>query len=273
MDVSRACETRRSALVRGIHNGAKNMTKTALITGASGGIGRAFAVALANKGWTVTAAARTQDKLSALVRELGEGHEYLAVDLASTAGQDAVIDRLRQKHFDLLINNAGAGVLGEFHEVPVERTLAMMHLNLDAVVRLAHAYLAGARAGDALINLSSTLAFVPMARSGVYCASKSFVTAFSESLWYEQKPRGVYVMGLCPGPTRSDFQTNAGGREEDLPQNMFQTAEVVVERALTALRRRSQPTVFTAAHNTLFSAFGRLVPRKLLANIAGKMSA
>ena len=249
------------------------MTKTALITGASGGIGRAFAVALAREGWTITAVARTEAKLSALVRELGEEHDYLVADLSSSAGQDAVIARLREQRFDLLINNAGVGTLGDFHEVPVERTLSMMHLNLDAVVRLAHAYLAGARAGDALMNVSSTLAFVPMARSGIYCATKAFVTSFSESLWYEQKPRGVYVMGLCPGPTHSDFQTNAGGREEDLPQNMFQTAEVVVERALAALRRRSKPTIFTASRNTLFSVFGRIVPRKVLANVAGKMSA
>jgi short-subunit dehydrogenase len=141
-------------------------------------------------------------------------------------------------------------------------------------VRLSHAFLAQAQRGDALINVSSTLAFLPMATFAAYSATKAFVTAFSEALWYEQKERGVYVMGLCPGLTSSDFQVNAGGRVEDLPRNLIETPEQVVATALRSLRERKDPTVISGAKNAIFAQLmTRLMPRKTAVNIMGAQAA
>lgn len=247
------------------------MSKSALVTGASEGIGRAFAVRLAKEGYQVTAVARSEAKLKALVGELGSAHKYAVADLSETSGQDRCVQLLQKESFQLLVNNAGVGTVGAFTDVPVERQLAMFHLNCEAVVKLSHAFLAGAKPQDALINVSSTLAFTPMAGLGLYCATKSFVTAFSETLWFEQKKRGVYVMNLCPGITETNFQVAAGGRKEDLPKNMAETPEQVVETAMRALAARDKPTVISGGKNAAFAAMSRIMPRKALVTALGKM--
>ena len=246
--------------------------KRAMITGASDGLGREFARALAKKGYEIVGVARSEEKLRALIDELGPGHRYRTADLSTPEGQKQIAEELDREHFDLLVNNAGVGAVGGFEAISLERTLAMMHLNCDAVVTLAHAFLRNARAGDAVINVSSGVAFLPMAGMSIYCATKAFVTSFSESLWYEQKDRGVYVMGLCPGITSTDFQVNAGGRTEDLPKNMSQTSTEVVEAALKALAERNGPTVASNTKNAVFTAFVRAMPRKAAANMVGKMN-
>jgi short-subunit dehydrogenase len=248
------------------------MKRKAMVTGASEGIGREFALALAKNGYEIVAAARNEQKLRSLVEELGQGHAYRVADLSTVDGQKRLSEELDREHFDLLVNNAGAGLLGAFQETSLDRTLAMMHLNCDAVVMLAHAFLRKAREGDALINVSSGVAFLPMANLSVYCATKAFVTSFSESLWYEQKRRGVFVMGLCPGITSTNFQINSGGRNEDLPKGMSQTATEVVEAALKALGERNAPTVATNMKNAFFTTFVRSMPRKAAATMMGKMS-
>ena len=243
--------------------------RKAMVTGASAGIGREFAKALAQRGYTIVGVARSEERLQALVDELGPEHGYRIADLATPEGQRRIADELQAEHFDLLVNDAGVGTVGAFDAVPVERTLRMMHLNCDAVVTLAHAFLRNARSGDALINVSSGLAFLPMAGLGVYSATKAFVTSFSESLWYEQKERGIYVMGLCPGITTTNFQANAGGRDEDLPKNMSQTPAEVVDVAMKALEDRKTPTVASNMRNAFFSAFVRAMPRKTAATMVG----
>jgi short-subunit dehydrogenase len=243
--------------------------RKAMVTGASAGIGRELARGLAQRGYTIVGVARSEERLQSLVDELGPEHGYRIADLATPEGQRRIADELQSEHFDLLVNDAGVGAVGPFDAVPVERTLRMMHLNCDAVVALAHAFLRNSRSGDALINVSSGLAFLPMAGLGVYSATKAFVTSFSESLWYEQKERGVYVMGLCPGITSTDFQVNAGGRNEDRPKNLVQTPAEVVEVALKALEDRRTPTVATNMRNAFFSAFVRAMPRKTAATMVG----
>lgn len=248
------------------------MTTRALVTGASEGIGRVFARALAGQGYQITAVARNEARLRSLVDELGPGHEVLAADLSDAAAQRRVADELGRGHYALLVNNAGVGLAGGFADMPLERTLTMMHLNCDALVCLAYAFLQHAEPGDALINVSSTLAFLPMATLGAYCGSKAFVTAFSESLWYEQKRRGVYVMGLCPGITATGFHANAGARE-DLPKRLTQTPEQVVAIALKALQHRRKPTIICGRQNALFAWLLRVLPRKaavsLMSRVAG----
>ncbi len=251
------------------------MTKRALVTGASDGIGRVFAQKLAKQGWSVTAVARTESRLQALVKELGEGHSYLVADLAVPAGQAKAAEAIGAQHFDLVVNNAGVGVLGKFADTALDRQLAMMRLNCEALVTLSHAYLKTAKSGDALINVSSCLAFLPMPGIGLYSATKAFVTSFSESLWWEQKARGVYVMGLCPGLTSTSFNKNAGGGEEIMGKKAgpTQTPEQVVDQALKALKARKSPTVISGLGNALFAGLTRFLPRRSTVNLLGSASA
>lgn len=245
--------------------------KKALVTGASEGIGNAFAKKLASEGYVITAVARNEQKLRELVSSLGTAHQFIVADLSTESGQKLITDELTKNHYDLLVNNAGVGVVGFFAETDIEKQISMMRLNCEAVVRLAHAFLKSAVQGDALINVSSTLAFTPMPSIGLYSATKSFVTAFSEILWFEQKKRGVFVMDLCPGITSTNFQTNAGGRIEDLPKNMAETPEQVVQNALKSLLNRTEPTVISGVKNKIFAGMSRVMPRKSLVSMMGKM--
>ena len=247
------------------------MAKRAMVTGASEGIGHELAKKLAKDGYSVTGVARSEAKLKDLVKELGTGHDLLVADLATEAGQDKVAKALKAQHFDLLVNNAGVGVQGEFVASSVDKQTAMVSLNCMAVVKLSHAFLSAAKSGDTLINVSSTLAFTPMPGMGLYCATKSFVTAFTECLWYENKARGVYVFGLHPGITTTNFQVNAGGRVEDLPKGLAQTTTEVADVTLGALRSRTQPTVISGVKNKIFAGMFRFMPRKSMVKMTGGM--
>ncbi|WP_331737863.1 SDR family NAD(P)-dependent oxidoreductase [Streptomyces sp. NBC_01276] len=251
--------------------------RAALVTGASSGIGRAFARELASAGWTVTAVARGEEGLRALIEELGPGHRYLVADLSTPEGQGLVTAELVRRPVELLVNNAATAHHGPFTGTGPQNALAAMRLGGDAVVVLAHAFLSGARRGDALVNVSSTLAHAPAPGLAVYSAGKAFVTAFSEALWYEQRPLGVHVMALCPGPTsterepepeaQSEPQPESGSesrRHQDAPAAMVLSARAVVRTALRALDRRTGPTVVPGRANALFVLATRLLPRRTL---------
>jgi uncharacterized protein len=248
------------------------MAKKALVTGASEGIGKVFAEKLSEGGYQVMLVARNEGKLKACVAELGNGAGFLVADLSTHEGQAKVVAEIQSSNYDLLVNNAGVGTVGKFTDVSIDKQLAMLRLNCEALVSLSYAFLKKAKKNDALINVSSTLAFLPMPTLGLYSATKAFVTSFTESLWFEQKERGVFVMDLCPGVTSTRFQTNAGGKMEDLPKGMSQTPEVVVDVALAALRSRSRPTVISGSKNRVFAALTRFMPRKTTVNIMGKMT-
>lgn len=248
------------------------MKKKALVTGASGGIGRAFAQRLAKEGYLVTAVARTETQLQSLMKELGEGHSFLVADLSTAEGIGKVSSHLTSQHHDLLVNNAGVGTAGTFTGVAWERQAAMLRLNIEALTALSYAFIKTSKAGDALINVSSTLAFLPMPSLGLYSATKAFVTSFTESLWFEQKNRGVYAMGLCPGITDTSFHSNAGGDGGELPKHLVQTPEQVVEVAMRALAARKQPTVISGAKNAAMATMARMMPRRSTVSMMGKMS-
>ncbi|MGW3278407.1 MULTISPECIES: SDR family NAD(P)-dependent oxidoreductase [Nocardia] len=229
----------------------------ALVTGASAGIGRAFAVALATQGYSVTGVARGAEGLETLMTELGNGHDYLAADLATTEGLAATAALLRHGGYTLLVNNAGTATHGDFAELPLESALTTIEVNCRAVVVLAHAFLGAAAPGSALVNVSSTLGEIPKPGIGVYSASKAFVTAFSETLWHEQKSRAVHVLALCPGVTRTASQT-----ADDVPPWLVQSPREVVDRARKALSGKAGPVVATSRTNQLFTAALRLIPRR-----------
>jgi short-subunit dehydrogenase len=236
----------------------------ALVTGASAGIGRAFATALASAGYAVTAVARREDRLAELMAELGPGHDYLVADLATTAGVHTTANLLAGTRHTLLVNNAGAATHGDFAATPVDASLAVLDLNCRAVVTLSHAFLARAETGGALVNVSSTLGATPKPGLSVYSATKAFVTAFSETLWHEQKARGVHVMALCPGVTVTESQP-----ADDVPSWLVQSPDEVVARALAALAGRRGPTVASSRRNALLTTATRLLPRKAVVSLLG----
>ncbi len=190
----------------------------ALVTGASEGLGRAFAKRLAGDGYQVVAVARNEARLQNLIGELGDGgHSILTADLCETAGVAEVAEALNSKHFDLLVNNAGLGRYGDFATSDELHSQQMIRLNCEALVALSHAFLENARQGDALVNVSGLLGLLPVPGMSVYAGTKEFILSFSQALWHEQKERGVYVMALVPGPIATDFKSRSGGAADKGP--------------------------------------------------------
>lgn len=242
----------------------------ALITGASEGIGRSFAKRLNLKGYAITAVARNETRLRELMTDLeGSSNSFIVSDLGTEGGQQKIVELLLSEKFDLLINNAGGAIYGEFTELTDVQMDEMMTLNCESLLRLSMAFLRSAKKGAALINVSSGASFLPMPISSVYTGTKAFVTAFTEALWYEERKKNVYVMALCPGVTRTKFHTRAGGKAEQVPTWLSQTPDQVVEIALKQLARRKKPLVVCGPQKWLILA-SRLLPRKVVVLLAGK---
>lgn len=244
--------------------------KHALVTGASEGIGRSFAMQLAAEGYTITAVARNLERLKELTNELGSGsHSYVVADLSSNSGVAQIKETLEQKKFSLLVNNAGLAFYGAFRQMDINKLNHMMRVNCDCVLQLSHAFLRAAQSGDALINVSSIASTLPMPITSLYAASKAFVTSLSQNLWYEERKRGVYVMALCPGVTKTSFNRRAGGDDKDIPLLlMTQTPDQVVRVALRALKKRSQPIVSSGAQK-YFVWLSRIISRKWVTLMSG----
>ncbi|MBI5138285.1 MAG: SDR family NAD(P)-dependent oxidoreductase [Candidatus Vogelbacteria bacterium] len=245
--------------------------KKALVTGASGGIGRAFAKALARDGYSITLIARSDDKLKLVQDELaGEGHKYIVADLAEKVGVEKISSEIFSTHYDLLINNAGAGYYDEFTKQPLQKWQQIMRLNCDSLLELTYAYLKNAKQGDVIVNIASILAELPYPPGAVYAASKAFVLSLTESLWYEQEKKGVFVLAVCPGVTETGFHVAAGGLEtEKAAQSLTQTPDEVVEETMRALALRSGPTLITGWKNKLGLFLARFVTRRRLLKIMG----
>jgi short-subunit dehydrogenase len=214
--------------------------RTAAITGASSGIGETFARALARRGYRVLLIARRADRLAALASELGG--EALACDLASPAGLDEANARLAAcENLALLVNNAGFGTKGYFHESPLRRQEEMHRLHVMATVRLTHTALRRmtAQGEGAVINVSSVAAFARSSFNVSYCATKSWMTVFTEGLHLELRELGspVQVQALCPGFTYSEFHDVLGVDRATISKSLWMKAEDVVEESLRSLPR------------------------------------
>lgn len=242
------------------------MSKRALVTGASSGIGRAFALQLAKQGYRVAVVARREDRLQALLLEMqGTGHELIVADLASASGVQAVSEAIEREACHLLVNNAGYSLMQPFYDTPLEDQKKVLQVNCDAVVSLSHTFLRQANAGDALINVASVVAFMPTPAQAMYSASKAFIASFSECLWEEQRHRRVYVMALCPGITQTEFIQTATGGESDgqnLPAAMTQSSDDVVSEALKALKKRKKAVVVTGRVNRAMLQIPRMMSRQ-----------
>lgn len=243
-----------------------------LITGGSDGIGLAVAKLLAAPGDArVTLVARSEAKLREAVAELpGAGHDFIVADLSAREGMDLVVDRLAARHYDVLINNAGAGLYGRFAELPLDDQLRMMRLNMESVSVLSHAYLRRAKPGDALVNTASFVAYAPLPGNAAYSATKSFVATLSETLWWENKRNGVYVLCFCPGVIATRFHDAAGESVATFPRVLVQSPESAARELVASLRKRRSPRVITGFATRQLIRLQQLVSRKTAINMMGR---
>jgi uncharacterized protein len=247
--------------------------KKVLITGASGGIGLETARLLAKKGYQLTLIARNEQKLASAVKELdGRHHNYFTADLNQKEGVESVAALLQNEHYDVLINNAGAGLYGQFTELPLDGQIGTMFLNMGALTMLSYTFLKNAKAGDALVNIGSLLAFSSFPGASVYAGTKSFVAGFSESLWYEFKDKGIFVMAFNPGAAKSDFHQHAGKSARDFPEFVLSTTEQVAAELVAALEKRKQPQTVQGWKNRLMLFGFKFLPRKAAIRIMGSIS-
>lgn len=217
--------------------------RTALVTGASSGIGEAFARRLAADGTDLVVVARDVGRLDALAAELSAAHgvrvEVLGADLSAPVSRAAVEKRLadRDRPVDLLVNNAGFGTNGRFVDLPVAREEQQVELNVVAVLRLTSVALGGmvARGHGDIVNVASIAAFVPAPESATYAATKAFVCSFTDSLHDELAGTGVCATAAIPGFTRTEFQARADWAEQDnVPERAWLSPEQVADETLVA---------------------------------------
>jgi len=248
---------------------------TTLITGASSGIGAAFARKLAARGRNVLLVARSEDKLIALCNELGRltsiRAQYLALDLQQPDAGAQLLEETNKRglEIEMLINNAGFGSMGDFVKLDLARELEMIQLNIRSLVELTHRFLGPMRErkSGTIINVASTAGFQAVPYMATYAATKAFVLSFSEALWEENRLHGIHVMALCPGVTETNFFQSAG--IDRPPMRIIETPEEVVETALRALGHR-KGTVISGWFNLLTVAAERLMPRSVVTKVAGK---
>ena len=250
--------------------------KTALITGASSGIGATFARTLAAQGAHVVLVARSEDKLRDLATTLAAQHDIradvLTADLSHPEAGQKLFAATQQQglSIDILINNADFGSHGPFDSLDPEREQQEIMLNVAAVVDLTHRFLPAmlARRSGSIINVASTAAFQPTPYMAVYGASKAFVLSFTEALWGEYRNKGIRVLALCPGATSTDFFNVAG--TEDAALGARETPEKVVQVAFQALER-GRPSVISGHQNVLMANSARFVPRGMVARMGERM--
>jgi hypothetical protein len=244
--------------------------KTILITGASMGLGEAFARELSRRGATVILVARSEARLEALAGELGRAH-VIAADLAVSGAPQRVFEAVRAAglEVDVLVNNAGFGLFGVFDALPLEAQREEIDLNVRALVELTYLFLPELeRRRGGVIQVASVAAYQPTPYMAVYGATKAFVLSFGEALWAEYRSRGVRVLTLSPGQTDTAFFARAG---EGIPAQTRARPEDVVRRGLAAFVA-GRASVIHGAGNNVLTFTSRFLGRELIATLMGRLS-
>lgn len=254
--------------------------QTALITGASAGIGAAFAYTLAERQTNLVLVARSEAKLQKLSADLEQQFEIQAKvivqDLTQPGAAAQVFEAVNQQGLaiDLLINNAGVGDYGPFAQRSPQRQADIVKLNVLALVEMTSLFLPPMqkRGSGGIINVGSIAGFQPIPYLATYSASKAFVLRFSEALWAENKDKGVKVMALCPGPTTTDFFTQAemDSNTALMAQQSYETPESVVKAGLAALAAGKSHLVTGSIKNQIIVNASRMAPREFLAKMLEK---
>jgi short-subunit dehydrogenase len=246
----------------------------AVVTGASSGLGREFALALTERGHPVLAVARRRERLRALAEAVGARGgrlEPLVADLSTAAGVEALLERAGSLDVELLVNNAGVAGYGPFASAPADRELGLVRLNVEAIVALTRGLLPQMldRRGGGVINVASQMAFQPMPYFAAYAASKAFVLSFSEALAEELRGSGVRVTAVAPGFISTEFTAVTGSQE---PERRFPHLRPrrVVESALRAHERGRTVKVIGPFYAFLTFA-GRFTARSVLRRMMGRV--
>ena len=250
--------------------------KVTLITGASSGIGEAFARSLAAERHNLVLVARNEKKLHELCDELmleyGIMAHYVVLDLSEFGADRELFAETERHGFEVnwLINNAGFGSYGDFSKLDVDHELQMIELNIAALVALTHCYLGKMRERrrGQIINVSSAAGFQPIPFMTTYAATKAFVNSFSEALAAEVSPYGIKVLALCPGSTKTNFHA-AAKMDRVIQVKGQQTAEEVVETALRAVKK-GRTRVVSGFVNDLVARVVNFVPNALITRIMAK---
>lgn len=251
---------------------------TALVTGASAGIGREFCRQLAARGHDLILVARDTERLHALAAELGARHgvavEVMPADLTRDADVDRVVDGISAAAaaLTLLVNNAGFGTAGSVAAAPPGTQDQMLRLHVLAPMRLTRAALPGMleRRRGAILNVSSIASFIYSPGSVNYCASKAYLTTFTEGLALELAGTGVQAQALCPGFTRSEFHQRMGADTRLRPGPLWMTAEAVVRASLAQLDRAGPVVCVPGLRNKLLVGLIRLLPRRTIGLVTGR---
>jgi short-subunit dehydrogenase len=251
---------------------------TALVTGASKGLGAAFAEALAKRGMNLVLVARSRDELNVLSARLHATYKVqstvLIVDLADSTGPQAIAEELDRRgiQVDLLVNNAGFGLSGAFLSHNSKKEQAEIEVNVQSLVALTHHFgnAMAVRRNGGIINVASNASFQPVPYMATYAATKAFVLHFSEAIRHELAGRGVQVMATCPGPTATSFFE---GTSTHIVAKDMDSSESVVRRTLDAFDHKRAVAYPGRMSVRLASWLPRLLPRALIAHIAGIASA
>ena len=244
---------------------------TALVTGASSGIGVALAGELARRGHTLILVARRADRLRELAAEIGGEHgvrvEWISSDLADASDRDRVPAEVAARGLvvDVLVNDAGMGTSGLFHELPIAREVQMVRLNVEAMLALCGAFVPGMveRGSGGIINVASVSGFMPVPQQATYSASKAFVLTFTEALTMDLHGTGVTASALCPGPVKTEF----AGIIKGLPSALFLDPSRVAREAIDGLEH-GRVSVVPGGFNKVNAVSGRYAPRRMFLPLA-----
>lgn len=245
----------------------------ALVTGASSGIGEALAHRLAREGFDLVLVARRGAELERVARELpsGAGVELVSADLSRPEAPAMVFERVGERGVDVLVNNAGAGWVGEFSTAPLGRQLELIDLNVRALVELTHRALPAmlARRSGRVVQVASVAGFLPGPLASVYYASKAFVVSHAEALRHELEGTGVTVTLSCPGPVATEFQ-RASGVTGRVGERASMSARDVADATVDAMLA-GRFLVVPGAANAALVALSRVVPNRALAGLVSRM--
>lgn len=251
----------------------------ALITGASTGLGKEFALLAARDGYDLIITARNQAQLDILAGEVrqstGRSVVVIASDLACPGAARELAEEVFRRELspDLLVNNAGFGLLGNFWELDADEQSRMVHLNVTAVVELTRLLLPAmiSRRSGSVLNVASTAAFQPGPLMAVYYATKAFIVSFSHAIENEVRPFGIRVTCLCPGPTKTEFADRAKMNATKLfSSGLAMSARDVAEIGLRAVRR-GRPLVFAGRMNAIGAFLTRFAPIRTTAAFARRI--
>jgi uncharacterized protein len=249
---------------------------TAVVTGASTGLGREFACLCAEDGYDVVLISRSSpqlEELAAQIRQItGLAARVIVKDLSIPHAPSEVFDELTSAgvQIEVLINNAGFGLVGRFWELDEEQQMQMVQLNVGALTHLTRLFLPGfvQRRRGRILNVASTAAFQPGPLMAVYYATKAYVISFSEAVHNEARDYGVTVTALCPGPTKTEFDKRAGSTKTKLfkSKNVMDAVEVA-KIGMTAMKQ-GKPLVIAGRVNAAMAFLTRFAPRQFTASMA-----